>query len=81
MRRNLGETGLPRRRRARDPMREFDALPPALRRWLAEAALPWSPLSCRRIWARVRAAGGGEAGVIARLEAAQAAMLGRDRAA
>ena len=80
MRRNLGDTGLTRRRRARDPMREFDGLPPPLRRWLTQAALPWSPASCRRIWARVRAAGGGEAEAIARLETAQAAML-RDRAA
>ena len=80
MRRNLGDTGLPRRRRARDPMRDFDALPPVLRRWLAQAALPWSPASCRRIWARVRATGGCEAEAIARLDAAQAAML-RDRTA
>lgn len=31
-------------------MTAYDRLPPALRRWLAEAALPWSPSSARRAW-------------------------------
>ena len=31
-----------RARRHTDPMRDYDALPPPLRRWLAEARLPWS---------------------------------------
>lgn len=29
-------------------MAAYDALPPALRHWLAEAALPWSPDSAKR---------------------------------
>jgi hypothetical protein len=33
-------------------MREFDRLPPALRQWLAQAHLPWSTRSVRRIWLR-----------------------------
>lgn len=41
MTRNLGKTSLRRRRRANDPMREFDHLPPALRAWVADASLPW----------------------------------------
>ena len=52
MRRNLGDTGLRRRRRAVDPMQEFDRLPQPLRAWLAQAALPWSPTSARRLWVR-----------------------------
>jgi len=53
-------TGLPRRMRAADPMAEFDRLPPMLRRWLAEAALPWSPRSVRRAFARGLAVSGGD---------------------
>ncbi|UWQ22189.1 DUF6525 family protein [Jannaschia sp. W003] len=33
-------------------MAAYDRLPPALRRWLAGAALPWSPASARRAWRR-----------------------------
>ena len=38
-------------------MKAFDALPGPLRRWLSEAALPWSPASVQRIWARSLAEG------------------------
>lgn len=31
-------------------MAEYDRLPPVLRHWLAQAALPWSPTSARRAW-------------------------------
>ena len=75
---NLGETRLKRRRRRRDPMRAYDALPPPLRRWLAEAALPWSPASCRRIWKRARARGEPIDAVLARLDRAEAQTLSRD---
>lgn len=57
MRRNLGATSLPRKRRPHDPMRSYDALPPPLRAWLAKAALPWSPASVRRLWKRAKAQG------------------------
>ncbi|UWQ18490.1 DUF6525 family protein [Jannaschia sp. M317] len=39
-------------RAQRENMAAFDALPPALRAWLAEARLPWSPASARRAWRR-----------------------------
>jgi hypothetical protein len=54
---NLGSTALKRRRRATDPMMTYDTLPQPLRRWLAEAALPWSPKSCKRIWEKARSNG------------------------
>ncbi|WP_366465945.1 DUF6525 family protein [Paracoccus methylarcula] len=54
---NLGTTAQKPRRRSGDPMAVFDSLPAPARRWLAEAALPWSPLSCRRLWLRARRAG------------------------
>lgn len=57
MRSNLGATSLKRRRRNGDSMRAYDSLPPPLRNWLAEAILPWSPASCRRVWIKVRQEG------------------------
>lgn len=58
-------------------MRAHDALPPELRRWLQDAALPWSARSALKIWDRARRAG--EDGC-ARLERAEARMLARDAA-
>lgn len=45
---NLGQTALKRSGRRRDPMHSFDRLPPELRSWIGQAALPWSPDSVRR---------------------------------
>ena len=50
MTQNLGEINLRRRRRAGNPMHEFDQLPKPLRKWLSKAFLPWSPASVRRVW-------------------------------
>jgi len=73
-------TALPRRRRRGDPMVEFDRLPPAARRWLAQAVLPWSARSVRRLWGRaLRDAGGDEGAAIARLDRVEEARLARDR--
>ncbi|WP_050528444.1 DUF6525 family protein [Pseudorhodobacter aquimaris] len=76
---NLGATTLKRRQRTGDPMSAYDALPPVLRSWLAAAALPWSPASCRRIWLAARAKGESDAAVIARLDRAEGKTLSRDR--
>jgi hypothetical protein len=60
-------------------MAEFDHLPAALRRWLHSAALPWSPASARRIWARALArAQGCEATALTALDQAQARRLARE---
>jgi hypothetical protein len=48
-------------------MRAFDRLPRDLRLWLHEAALPWSPRSAARAWARARAAGETPATALSRL--------------
>ncbi|QHQ35806.1 DUF6525 family protein [Algicella marina] len=74
---NLGATGLRTRRRGKDPMREFDALPTPLRHWLAQASLPWSPASCRRIWLRARDRGEPIDVVLARLQMAERQSLAR----
>jgi hypothetical protein len=59
-------------------MRAFDALPAPLRQWMAEAALPWSPASCNRIWTRARKRGEDVEAVLDRLSRAEAACLARE---
>ncbi|SFD78637.1 DUF6525 family protein [Roseivivax sediminis] len=78
MSRNLSTT-LPRRRRRGDPMRDYDSLPAPLRAWLAQAVLPWSPVSCRRIWHMGRAEGAPPDVILARLDRAERKALSRDR--
>lgn len=73
---NLGDTRLRRRRRDGDAMAEFDRLPPPLRAWLAAAALPWSPRSAARAFARASARHGSDtAAVLAELGRLEARRL------
>jgi hypothetical protein len=82
MRARNANTTLPCARRAANPMDAYDRLPPALRRWLAQAALPWSARSARRAWAAaLRDSGGDEAAALMRLDLIEATTLARDRAA
>lgn len=68
-----------RQSRVRDPMREFDRLPPALRRWLAEAALPWSARSVRTAWHKaLRASGGCEHRARMQMDEVEARLIARD---
>ena len=67
-----------RRRHRSDPMQAFDTLPPVLRRWLHQAALPWSAASARRIWRQVLAEGATIETVVARLDRAERRTLSRD---
>jgi hypothetical protein len=59
-----------------DPMREFDRLPAPLRQWVAQAQLPWSARSVRRIWLRHH----DTAEALKFLEKAERATLARDTA-
>jgi len=80
MRQGNTASGLPRRRRAEDPMASYDRLPPALRHWLAQAALPWSPRSASALWRRLAAQIGKDpAAILGRLSEIEARMLSRDR--
>lgn len=79
MTRNLGATSLRRKNRSADPMRSYDALPVPLRRWLADARLPWSPTSARRVWTRARERGLGPEEALAALSKAEERTLARDR--
>ena len=72
-------TSLKSRRNART-MQRYDRLPPHLRRWLANAALPWSAHSVLRLWQRLhRETGGDMARIVQRLDLAEPRMLARDR--
>lgn len=79
MRGNLGATSLRRRSRAIEPMQAYDALPRPLRQWLAGAALPWSPASCKRIWEKARKDGLSTDEALVRLVRAEQKTLERDR--
>lgn len=77
MQRNLNTTL--RRKVQVDPMRDFDALPPELRRWVTEARLPWSPRSVRKVWTRALARNAGNRdAALASLDNAEYATLTRD---
>ena len=76
---NLGQTSLRRKRRASDPMDAFDGLPAPVRRWVAQATLPWSPASVRRIWSKSRAKGMSPEEALQSLSHAEARTLARDR--
>ena len=78
-RRNGGNSRLPVRRRRGDPMSAYDSLSPELRRWLATAALPWSPRSALRAWnAALRGTGGQPERARARLAQIELRLLRRD---
>jgi len=78
MPRNL-RSGFSRRARAARGLSDYDSLPAPLRRWLAQAALPWSVRSARRLWDRAMAESGGDvARAVARLDAAEARQLSRE---
>ncbi|MEL6335341.1 MAG: DUF6525 family protein [Pseudomonadota bacterium] len=78
MRHNRGATTLKRRRRRHDPMRDFDRLPPALRTWLANAALPWGPRSAGRAFDRAIAATGDAALALQELDRLQHRLVQKD---
>jgi hypothetical protein len=60
------------------PMAAHDRLPPALRAWVAAAALPWSAQSVLAIWQRALRDTGSPDAARARLDAAEARMLARE---
>lgn len=60
-------------------MAAYDALPRPLRIWLSEAALPWSPVSARRIWRRARKSGKTPEETLVYLSEIEGKTLARDR--
>lgn len=76
MRRNLVSPRI--RWRRGGPMADHDRLPPPLRAWAAEAALPWSAASLRRQWDRALSETGCPEAARARLSALEARVLARE---
>jgi hypothetical protein len=60
-------------------MRTYDDLPQPLRQWLADAALPWSPKSCKRVWDKARRKGLSTEDAITMLGTAEQKALARDK--
>lgn len=60
-------------------MAAHDRLPPDLRAWLIHAALPWSAKSALRLWTRALRATGCPSAATAKLTAAEAQTLVRER--
>lgn len=75
---NLGATTQNLHRRTGDPMTRFDSLPAPVRRWMTQAVLPWSPVSCRRLWVRARRAGTSVDEALAALDRAERQALERE---
>lgn len=74
------KTRLRRKRRAEDPMREFDRLPPDLRAWLTMAALPWRPRSVQRAFEKALKETGDRSRALAQLSALQGRIIAKDTA-
>lgn len=69
------------KRRRFSPMALHDRLPRELRRWLAQAALPWSAQSALKLWQRaLRDARGDTFAAQAALSRIEARLLARDAA-
>jgi Family of unknown function (DUF6525) len=66
------------RRHEDDAMRAHDRLPPELRRWASQAALPWTSRSLRRAWERALQQTSCRVAALDRLNAIEAATLARE---
>lgn len=75
---NQGATTLRRKRRAANPMRDYDALPKELREWIAGAVLPWRARSVQLAYGRAFARTGDTGLALAELDRVQAALVARD---
>lgn len=77
---NRGATCLRVKARGRDPMRDYDRLPPELRAWLSQAVLPWRPASAHKLFVQALAQTGDPVRAIDRLETAQRRLVAHDAA-
>ncbi len=78
MGRNLGQTKLRKRRRNENPMQEFDRLPPILRSWVSQAALPWRPRSVLRAYNAAFARTGDQGRALDELRRLESVQLAKD---
>ncbi|MEM8570045.1 MAG: DUF6525 family protein [Pseudomonadota bacterium] len=75
---NRGTTSLKRKRRAGDPMQEFDRLPSELRIWLSTAILPWRARSVQRAFEKALARTGDRALALRELDRLQDQLIAKD---
>ncbi|MDO9638973.1 MAG: DUF6525 family protein [Pseudotabrizicola sp.] len=66
--------------RSGNAMAAHDGLPAPVRIWAAQAALPWSAVSLRKLWSRALRETGCPDAALARLSAAERATLRRESA-
>lgn len=74
---NLG-TSLKRKRSRKDPMREYDKLPPELRAWVGTAQLPWQPGSVKRAFDKALRKTRSSASALDELNRLEARLLAKD---
>lgn len=74
---NRGATSL-KCRRAKNPMRDFDRLPPDLRHWVAGAMLPWRAATVRTAYEKAMARTGDSKRALEELDALQARLVAKD---
>jgi len=75
---NLGATKVRRSKSCRNPMREYDQLPPELREWVSGAVLPWRPKSVQRTFDKAMARTGDKHRALAELDRVEAKLIARD---
>ncbi|MEL6508378.1 MAG: DUF6525 family protein [Pseudomonadota bacterium] len=80
MPRNRGKTSLKCKRRAANPMREYDHLPAELRTWLSQAVLPWRAGSVQRAFDKAVARTGDPEQALQELDQMQARLVAKDAA-
>lgn len=75
---NRGQTSLKTKRRAANPMQDFDRLPPELRAWMAEAVLPWRAASVQRAYVKALARVKDPQKALRELDRIQSGMVAKD---
>lgn len=78
MRKNRGATTLKTTRRARNPMTEYDRLPPHLRAWVATAMLPWRAATVQKAYDKAIALKGDHEEALSELNRLQRALVAKD---
>jgi len=75
---NRGKTSLKCKRRAANPMSDYDRLPAELRIWVAQADLPWRPKSVLRSYQRAFAEMGDAKKALEELDRLQHRLVSKD---
>ena len=77
---NKGRTTLKRKKRAGNPMTEYDQLPPILRQWVADGILPWRAKSVQNAYEKALLRTGDETEAIKALNSLQSTLVAKDTA-